>query len=179
MTNKEIINPCIVTQLTTDINIKPSLLNNNLYNNIKEEVRKLEGRCYKNYGYISDIQKIISHDQGLLINEDNDGNVRFNVTFQCKLYRPLENTLILAKVEQKSDILSILSNGPIKIFIKLDELSDTNINFNDLTIGMYVKVLITQLHFYNKEKYITAIGKIQDINVSDDLIGEYFATIYE
>ena len=56
-------NPFIDTILYTTVVLHPNQLNNNIYSNLKQTlIETLNKKCYKNYGYISEIYEILERD---------------------------------------------------------------------------------------------------------------------
>ena len=114
-------NPFIDTMLYATVALHPSQLNNNIYSNLKQNlIEKYERRCYKDYGYICKIYEIIKRDNGILIPEDLNSSAIFKVKFSCRLCHPLENTQIICKVNQTTDLFISLVSEPIHIIVTTD-----------------------------------------------------------
>ena len=68
----------------TKISIHPYQLNSDIRNNMKLSLRKkVEKKCNKN-GFIDQVYRIISFEDGKLIPENLSGNVIYNVCYHCK-----------------------------------------------------------------------------------------------
>ena len=169
MSEIEIFNPYIITEIKHRVALSPIYLNNSIYDNIFTESRKIENKYYKDQGFIIEVLDIIDCDNGMLVNEDNDSNVFYNVKLKCKVCRPMKNVIIYASIESIGQMLVLLSNGPIKICIPSENI-DSTINKDELYIGKYVKVLLTNLICSHNNDNIIALGTIKDINVNDDEI---------
>ena len=58
---------------------------------------------------------------GYLINEDFSGNIHFNISFFCSLWKPTENQIITCSIKNISGkIIALATNGPINVYIPLD-----------------------------------------------------------
>ena len=54
------LSPYINTELYTTVHLLPNQMNNKLYINLKKNLEeKVSKKCYKNYGYIMDVYKIL------------------------------------------------------------------------------------------------------------------------
>ena len=184
-----IINPFINTCLHARIALHPSQLNNNIYSNLKQNlIRQLDKKCYLDYGYISEIYEILERDSGSVLPEDTQANVEFNIKFSCRLCQPIENTQIICKVHQISDVFIILNRDPIRVIVTTEgdrinkgvfykDTSDKKIkllsNNQPLEQDAYVKVTILSKTAYHKDKKILAIGRLDDI-ASESEIHTYY-----
>jgi len=178
-TSTNIVSPYIITNITTTINLMPFQLNNNILTNILLELKKLEGKCYKDYGFISNILSIIKYSDGILINEDDNANVSYKVEFQCKICIPMKDMVILAHISHKSNELIILNNGPMRIYVQMNDLDKVDMNMDSFTIGMYVRVILLKHSFFHGDQFICIKGRILGIETSDDIMKQYFETLYQ
>jgi DNA-directed RNA polymerase subunit E'/Rpb7 len=186
-------NPFIDTMLYTSIILHPSQLNNEIYNNLKNNLTKtLEKKCYKKYGYISKIYEILERDNGVIIPEDNTSSVLFKMKFSCRLCHPLENTKIICKVNQITDIFISLIREPIHIIVTTDnDRINKNVFHKDLhekklritktneilQSGTFVIATILSKSFTDKDKKIIALGRLE--NIADDSdIEKYYSEEY-
>jgi DNA-directed RNA polymerase subunit E'/Rpb7 len=186
-------NPFIDTMLYTTVVLHPSQLNNEIYNNLKSNLTKnLEKRCYKKYGYISKIYEILERDNGIIIPEDITSSVLFKIKFSCRLCHPLENTKIICKVNQTTDIFISLVRDPIHVIVTTDEdRINKEIFYKDphekklriketnelLQPGTFVIATILTKSFTDKDKKIIALGRLDSI-ASDKDIEKYYTDEY-
>lgn len=161
------------------VDLKPRQLNNSIYNNLIQETRKFNGICYKNYGFIQEVQNIKNVDQGHFVNELDDGNVRFNLSLQCKVCDPCIDDLYYARIDIISPQLQIikLDCGPMQIIVKTEDVHVKN--KNKLQVGIYCVVRVINLRYNNLEKYIIVSGEILDIIEDENEIKEMFEKMYE
>lgn len=118
--------PYINTYLTTTVSLAPRYLNNDINKHIKSRlIEKLQGRYYKQYGYIKKIYNIEKRDKGEIINEDPSSSIFYNILFSCKLCRPLNNSIIICKINTITRSIIHLTNGPIVVMI-LEAKEDIN-----------------------------------------------------
>ena len=180
--------PYINTKLCTSIMLHPSHMNNNLYNNLKKKlVESLEKRCFGDYGYIIKIFKLESYEDGIIEAENTTASALYNVTFTCRLCKPLKGIRMICEVERINKVLVRLKNGPIFIAVTGDRVN-TNVFFKDnyrnlrykvdnksytLKQGDFVKVNIVQTTFYNGDTNMFALGFLEGM-ATDNEIEEYY-----
>lgn len=186
-------NPFIDTMLYATVALHPSQLNNNIYSNLKQNlIEKYERKCYKDYGYICKIYEIIKRDNGILIPEDLNSSAIFKVKFSCRLCHPLENTQIICKVNQTTDLFISLVSEPIHIIVTTDnDRINGNVFYKDqyekkiknkktnetLEHGSLVKATILSKAFVDKDRKIIAIGRLDDI-ATDKEIEQFYTDAY-
>lgn len=179
-------NPFIDTILYTTVEVRPDQLNNNLYSNIKENlIKNVDKKCFKNYGYISEVYEVLSRDDGRLLAEDPRACVTYRIKFSCRLWHPLEGTQIICKVFQNSEMFVNLVRDQIHIYVTPDRINkniftrDTVTNKikllsgDALDVGMLVKVTITAKTFTDKDTRIIVLGALDDV-ASDKEIETYY-----
>lgn len=172
----ELISPYINTTLICPVMLSPSQIDNKIYLNIKTNLtNKLVGKCYKNYGYISEIYKIEEYSDGNIEAEDPSCSPKFIVKFNCRLCIPPKNKEIVFKIDRMNKVLISGVNGPIKTIITNEKIntekffidSNRNIRYknnNDVLVpGKYIKVLILSHSFNEFSETILVIGYLQDI----------------
>lgn len=158
--------------------LPPYKLNNYIYNNLNNAVKKYNGICYKNYGYIQEVQKIIKFDQGILMNEDVNANVRYQITLQCKVCLPFINDLYYARIDNIDNPSFItLISGPMVIYVKPE---NNKIKYPELlSVGKYVVIKVLNLQLFHMERYIIVIGELLDIVNDDEKIKKMFEKQYD
>ncbi len=160
------------------IDLPPNKLNNHIYNNLMNASKKYNNICYKNYGYIQEVQRIIKSDQGVLVNEDVNANVRYNVILQCKVCLPFKGDLYYARIDNTSNPNYIkLQSGPMEIIVKPE---NNKIKYPELLkVGKYAVIRVLNLELCHMEQYIIVIGELLDIVTDDSKIREMFEKKYE
>lgn len=154
------------------IQLQPYHLNSDIELNMETILKEnVENKCNK-YGYIDKVYKIQSYEEGLLKKENLSGTVDFNITYECKMCFPIENTIIIAKLIAINQELVMASNGAIIIFIPknnidkniwdigntfINKLTDKELKKNDL-----VKILINKIKINQNDKQIKCIGILLD-----------------
>lgn len=168
----ELISPYKNIELCTKIKIHAHQINNDLYINLKNNLKKkVEKKCNK-YGYITKVYKILDHDNGYIVPENLDSSPIFNIRYSCRICVPIASTLIICKIDLMNKVLIKVSNGPIIGIIKINEINKNNFSVNnnkilhkgkDLSIDMYVKVLVIKSNLFSGDKRIIILGKLEDI----------------
>lgn len=191
--SRDTMGPYINTELTTTITIHPRQMDNNIYKNLKENlIKKLEGRCYSRYGYISKIYKITDYTKGKIIPENPVASAVFGVKFSCKLCHPIKKRSIICKIQKITKMFINASNGPITCIITMDRINSNTFIFDNKTSklyykngevtkeilpGSYIKVGIENLTFNDMDKIIMTMGNLQSI-ATDSEIKESFNNEY-
>jgi len=158
--------PYFNTNLYTTVSLHPSQMDNDIYKHLKNNlIRKLQGKCYKSYGYIIKIYKIEERSEGKLIAEDNSASASYDVKFSCKLCKPLKNTLIICEIIQINKSIIYLKNGPIHVFI-LD--NGGNINQNNFIYNDRKNVLLANVG--NNKGVPVIVGTFVKVKVIDTKI---------
>ena len=178
------------TTLKSVVVVKPEQLNNDLYMNIKDNLEKrLLGKVFGSYGLIEKIYGINKIGEGKIHQEDNDCNVYFDVNFNCRIIRPTNGNIIIAKIDSISPEYIVLSSGEIKIIVKNKHIGDKFIldsikgiyqnkeTGKVIDIGDYFKVEINKYQMINKEKVIYASGSIIE-EAEDKEVERYYDSVY-
>lgn len=188
------ISPYIITRLHSTIVLKPEQMNENLYNNLKQNLLiAYKNRCYKDYGCIMDIIEILSKEIGRCETEDLTASARFNVTYSCILCRPLKGTYIICKIDKLTKAVILAKNGPIAVIIIPDKINDNNFvvfnnnirykdknnnnSYQSLAPDDIIKIKILNLSFRNNADNISVIGYLDNI-ASTKEIKDYYDEQY-
>ncbi len=190
MTNSILSNNINYTvELQTKISLHPSELNEKYHHNLLMNLKYLyENKCYKDIGYISNIISIKDIKTGYLINEDFSGNIHFNISFFCSLWKPTENQIITCSIKNISGkIIALATNGPINVYIPLDSKKFNSNNFiidenKDILYAKLennkglpiienslVNVSIIKSIIINNKKIIMAIGFLESLPSEKDI----------
>lgn len=154
-------NPYVNTYLYSNVGLHPSQFDNDIYKHLKNNLtRKLQGRCYKGYGYISKIYKIDERQGGGIIAEDPSASAIYKVKFSCKICRPLKGTIIICEVMAINKSIIHLRNGPINVLIF--EESGT-VNQNNFVFDDKKNVLLAKIE--NNQKIPVVVGTHVEIKV--------------
>lgn len=178
------------TTLKSVVVVKPEQLNNDLYMNIKDNLEKrLLGKVFRNYGLIEKIYGINKIGEGKIHQEDNNCNVYFDVDFNCRIIRPTNGNIIIAKIDSISPEYIVLSSGEIKIIVKnkhignkfiLDNIKGIYQNKETgkvIDVGDYFKVEINKYQMVNKEKIIYVSGSIIE-EATNEEVEKYYDSVY-
>jgi DNA-directed RNA polymerase subunit E'/Rpb7 len=178
------ISPYKNVEQYTQILLEPYQMNSDIRIHLKSNLKKkVEKKCNKN-GYVDEVYKIISYNDGIMKPENLSGNVLYNIKYHCRLCIPIENSIIISQVKVINQDLVITINGPIMNFIPRDNI-DTSIwdileNFKHknkenekLKIGDYVLVQILNKRINSRDTQIKTICKLLDF-ANENQIKEYF-----
>lgn len=182
--------PYITTELSSSISLEPHQMTNEIYKNLKNNlIKRFEGKCFKDYGYISKIYDITKYSDGYIVAENPKSAAKFNVTFTCKLCFPLLKKIIVCKIDKATQLIIRLTNGPINILVTTKDRINKNIFYVDektgnlmakkdgrsvlVTIGSYVKVLVESRQFNDQDNIIMAMGILEDVATDDEVKNNY------
>jgi len=127
----ELKSPYFNFELSTNVLLEPRQLNNNLYINLKENLKqKVENKCVK-YGYICNIYKINEYSDGISEPENFTGNIKYFIKYIARLCNPIENTSIICKIDNINKILIKAVNGPIIMIIKKNDINNNVFKINN------------------------------------------------
>ena len=180
-------NPYINTSLTSYVMLMPNQMDNKLYLHLKSNlINNLEGKCYKNYGFVNKIFSVTEITDGKIDTEDASCSATFMIKFTCNICFPIVGKEIICKIDRMNKTLISAVNGPIRVIITADKINsdnffpDINRNIrirNSITSefvipDMYIKILVLSKSFSDKDTYIIVIGLMQNV-ASQDEINEY------
>lgn len=183
-----LVSPYKNTSQYTKVQLKPHMLNSDIQNVMKLELRKkVEKRCNKN-GYIDEVHRIEEFSADTMRPENLSGCVNFNITYHCRLCIPVEETLIIAQIKAINQELILASNGPIMIFIPKDNINNDNWDVTEkflnkktkeqLKVNSYVKINIVNKRINQGDHQIKVIGNLIDSATKDE-INSYYGSIIE
>ena len=186
--SSSLIVPYIHTYLMSPIELLPEQMNNDLFIHLKNNLKKkLVNKCYKEYGYITDLYEIHQINEGKINYEDQNCGAIFFVKFTCKLCIPIINKQIIGRIDRFNRTIIRLINGPIIIIITFDRINvdnfiiddefniyiknlDTNDQTNTiLTKGHHVVVTIESKLFNDMDAYIMTTGCMERIATSQEI----------
>jgi len=169
--------PYINTRLYSKVTIVPNQMNNDIYSHMKSNlIKKLEGKCYRNYGFITKIYEILDRSDGIMEPENPMSSAVYKVKFSCRLCMPLKDKYIICKVERTIPMLTSLSNGPIRIIVTNDRINKDNFMIGKAGIlvktvsgnrsldpGDHVKVRIDSRKFNDSDTIIMCMGVLESM----------------
>lgn len=175
-------NPYVNTYLYTNISLHPSQFDNDIYKHLKANLeRKMQGKCYKGYGYISKIYKIDERSGGEIIAEDPSASALYNIKFSCKICRPLIGTMLVCEVKTINKAIIHLVNGPISVMIfeESGAINQNNFVFDDkkgillgknkdgqhvlVKIGTHVEIKVIASRIEHNSNRILIMGTMENI----------------
>lgn len=180
------IGPYVNTVLSTLIALEPHQMNNDIYKNIKSNlVSDLEGKCFKQYGFISKIYEIIEYSDGYIIPENPKAAATFDVKFSCKICYPLKKSQLVCKLERSNKLMLKLNNGPINVIVTMDRVNKS-VFFQDPKTGIlmakqesgksiqivsevYLKVSVEYRTFDDRSDNIMVIGYLDDLATDEEV----------
>ncbi len=182
--------PYITTELVCSVSLEPSQMNNNIYKNLKNNlIKRFEGKCYKDFGFINKIYDISKYSDGYIAAENPKSAARFYINFTCKLCYPLLKKQIICKIDKANRLIMRLNNGPINVLVTTKDRINKNVFFIDnktgnlmakkdgknipITIGSYVKVTIDSRQFNDQDTMIMAMGILEDIATDEEVKNSY------
>lgn len=181
----ELTIPYYDTELYSKVLIEPLQLNNNLYVELKNNLKfKVENKCNK-YGYITKIYKILDYSDGRIITESFNASIVFNIKYSCRLCKPINDTNIICDIELLNKSLIKAVNGPIICIISLNRINQNNFEINNngdifykktnsqIKIKDKVIINIKGVNFYSNDIRIVTLGHLLDIPSTED-VKKYF-----
>jgi len=187
----ELSTPYIDSVLYSKVCIKPYQLNNDLYLNLKNNLKKNKEKKCNEYGYITKIYKILDFSDGEVIPENFDASVIYKVSFSCRLCIPKLNQKIICKIAFINKLFIKTINGPI-ISVTLVKPGDVSnkFNINNLNEIEYTKtneklkpndhviLVVKGIKFESRDQKIVITSYLEDIPTEED-IKKYFDENFE
>lgn len=161
--------PYHVTNISARVDIPPNLLiSKNIYHNIKNRAKELYEKKCNRYGYVDVIYKIIKYENGMIIGENFDGNVIFNITYTARICYPKINSIIQCNIKNINKTIISAENGPIMIIINTQNINKKKFKFNankNLVIldkdklleqndSILVKIIATDYHNHDNNIFV-------------------------
>jgi len=190
--------PYFKTELSADITVRPEQMNNNINDHIKRNLEsQYLGKCYDNYGYISQIYEVNEDIKGGLIRaEDNTSSSVHRVQFYCRICNPMIQSIITGKIIAISNVMIVAENGPIKFMIGEADINRDNIQFRKsafypivngqlitnkpLVLGTYVKIRVINKRIVKENCKIIVFGRLESVipesELNDAIKSEYTVT---
>lgn len=177
--------PYITTVLSTTINLNARQMDNRIYKNLKDNlVKKLEGKCYRSYGFISKIYDIQEYSIGKILPENPMADATFKVKFTCKLCFPLRNKKIVCKIMKMNNMFINAQNGPITMIITMDRINNDIFyqepktgklimkkgdKIQEIVLGTYIVATIRSKTFNDMDTIIMSLGELNDIATDEEI----------
>lgn len=186
------LGPYINTELYSNVTLNPNQMDNKIYINLKNNLKNnLEKKCFRDYGYIMEINEVIKYKDGIVQPENLMGSSIFDVTFSCRLCLPLKNTQLICQVMRVNKVLITAENGPILVIITTNRINNDNFftdNNNNLRYRKdgqshilkpkeFVKITIMSTTFNDGDVKIKVIGLLEDI-ATDEEKENFYREIY-
>lgn len=181
----EIVTPYLNTELRSKVTLKPYQMNNDIYINLKTNLKKkVEKKCNK-YGYVTKIFKILEHKNGLIECGDFSASAIYNVKYSARMCIPIENTKIICKVSKMNSVVLIVDNGPIMCIMKNMDINNKKFTINnkgkiliiknnkELKENDYVIVKIRGKKFMQNDDRILLLGFLEDVATEKE-VNKYF-----
>jgi DNA-directed RNA polymerase subunit E'/Rpb7 len=187
--------PYFNTTLELDVKLFAKQMDNNIYDNIKQNIEKIYlDKCYNDFGYIDKIYNINEEIKGGVINaEDFSAAAIFRVKFNCKICNPLKNTIIMGKIISINNRIIVANMGPIKFIIQENNFNVNNIQFKrtayypmvnniiinkPITTGTYVMIKVLGKKIIAGNTTIIVFGSLESV-VDEETIEENIKNQYE
>ena len=177
----EISTPYLDSELYSRILIRPQQINNDIYINLKNTLKKkVEKKCNK-YGFITKIYKILDFSEGEVVPENFDSSIVFNVKFSCRICLPVSDTSIICKVDLLNKSLIKASNGPIVCIIGINYINENNFTLNNkgdilsvnknevLKSGDYITVKTKGTDFFPGDERIVILGGLESLPTDEEV----------
>ena len=177
--------PYIDTELYSRILIRPQQINNDIYINLKNNLKKkVEKKCNK-YGFITKIYKILDFSEGEIVPENFDSSVIFNVKFSCRICLPVTDSYIICKIDLLNKSLIKASNGPIVCIIGVNYINKKIFSLNNkgdiidnnrnevIKSNDYIVVNIKGTNFFPGDERIVILGGLQNLATKEEIKNYY------
>ena len=184
--NENIIIPYRSINQYTRIQIQPHMMNSDIENNMEVVLKKkVEGKCNR-YGFVERVYQIEKYEENIMLPENLSGAASYNITYNCMICIPIENTILVASVKAVNSELIIAYNGPIIVFIPKTNINSHIWNISNeftykkdntiLKANDYIKILIEKTKINQGDIQIKCIGRLLEY-ANEDEVNKYYGSI--
>lgn len=166
------------------VTLLPYQLNNNLYLNLKSNLKyKVEKKCIS-AGYIYKVLSIENYSNGYIIPEDLNGNITFKVTYIATVCSPIVDNQMICKIDKFIKNVILCKNGAATVIITTNNINTSLFTVNTqgsliylkdnskLNNNSYLKITIKSKRSYIGDNIVGIIGYIDDIATTEE-VNEY------
>ena len=145
-------------------------INNDINNMIKLKLKEqVEGKCNSNGYVVNDSVKVIKRNLGEVKTNNGKSEIKYLITYKAKIISltPGDEVEVYVNNINKMGVLSYIKlnmkdtetfeDSPVIIMIPKEYFTDSNRNFNDITVGQTLNVVILG----SRDKYLS--DKIQSV----------------
>lgn len=169
-----------LTQLKSRVVLLPNQLNANLKTSLLENLRNEVERKTVDNGVIMKINRIISHDYGIIDRSGFSGSVIYNVEYSCHICSPAEN-MELVCVLTNSDVEGYLicANGPLIVMVSVNMVESddfqrkgkyiTTRDGKELFLGQHLKVSIISYKIAKGQSTVNAYCKLISLPTPEEI----------
>lgn len=182
-----LVKPIKAVELKTDVMLRPSQLNNDIYLNLKANVRSLvEGKCTTD-ALVMTVHEVVHYDTGLVEADNFSASVRFKVRYLATICNPVKDMTIVGTVSPKNTKDTkghfLIEYGPILIFVLRDERGINPAKFRVDALGnitptakpdthlspdTHVKVRLLAVNINRNDTRIICWGFIEDMATEEE-----------
>ena len=145
-------------------------INNDINNMIKLKLKEqVEGKCNSNGYVVNDSVKVIKRNLGEVKTNNGKSEIKYLITYKAKIISltPGDEVEVYVNNINKMGVLSYIKlnmkdtetfeDSPVIIMIPKEYFTDSSRNFNDITVGQTLNVVILG----SRDKYLS--DKIQSV----------------
>lgn len=201
MEEVKIQEPFFNVTITGKITLQSNQINNQIRSNIKENfIEKYKGKNFKNIGTIMQIYDMIGEVKGGKIQHENVlSTAVFDVSFNCKICRPIKNTFITCVVKSinlklidlhagsiivthRLQITDLINKDKFKMInddkqsvlygyneSKAKLLKDDTKAWDKIVVGSYIKVKVLSFRISNEQKNIICKGFLEQLSTDEEI----------
>ena len=157
-------------KLTTSLILSSNELNDDIDNQIKYKIKQnLEGKCFHDGYIIKDSIKIVKRNLGNIVTTDGKSEIKYIIVYTADIISPSKGDEIKMKVNNinKMGILGYLKikesdtseDSPLIIMVPKDYVIDSPINYDDVTVGQTINVVVIGYRIKYNSRNIQIIAK--------------------
>lgn len=178
----------INTELSSLIELEPSAMGKDIYDNIKLNLKRtVVGECNR-YGFVQKINQIMNIEEGQIYHATNECPAVFRINYNAQICIPVVGVMIVARLVQVNKSLLKLTHGPIVSIVKIDNYNSSIFTrSNDgllveqkskknITVTKFYKIIIEGIHFHTMDKKIFTFARLHD-SASEDEVKEYYTSV--
>lgn len=178
-------NPYYRVKVSARVRLHPRGMNNNILENIKTEAEKeYNNKCYKDYGYIDGIYKIMEDSRGVIQSEDSTASGTYNVEMDCRMLVPIPGEHIYVRITGINDKIICAETGQLKVMISEKSINNNNIRYiknafhsvdsdgkpvgEPIVVGTFVVVKLIACKIVPTKTHIIGLGRLESVVKEED-----------
>lgn len=190
LTNDKLYDPYKIVTLHSIVKLFPRQMNNDIYNNLKENLKKKVLNKCNDSGMITEVIKITDYSNNIINSENYSGDAEYKITYQAKIFIPITGALLILRVSKIisnfSDYMIEAGNGIVTCILQVNKNLDV-MQMENKQVYLhkhkkflkekedYIKIVILNVRINPADNTIGVHGKVIDLALPDEIEQYYYS----